>query len=104
MTWDAAVDYANNLSLGSEGCGTDYTDWRLPNRSELNSIVDVSNYSLALPSGHPFTSVLSKYYWSSTTYAANTNVAWLVNMGYGFVYMDFKVSNYFYVWPVRSAD
>jgi hypothetical protein len=27
MNWNAAIYYANNLSLGNEGCGTNYTDW-----------------------------------------------------------------------------
>jgi len=39
MTWSDTIDYANNLSLGSEGCGTSYMDWRLPNRNELKVLL-----------------------------------------------------------------
>jgi hypothetical protein len=101
-TWSEAIAYANTLSLGTS-CGTPQTDWRLPNRNELNSLIDYSNSSPALPSGHPFLNVQSSYYWSSTTSASNNSYAWLVNMGYGYVGNIYKTS-YYSVWPVRSAD
>ena len=106
MTWNDAIDYANNLSLGNGGCGscgTSYTDWRLPNRNELNSLIDASNYRPALPSGHPFTNVQSSYYWSSTTSAYYTNYAWVVYMNFGDVLYYYKNDSYL-VWPVRSDN
>ena len=42
-------------------------DWMLPNRRELQSLVDVSNNNPSLPSGHPFYNVVNAWYWSSTT-------------------------------------
>lgn len=42
--------------------------------------------------------VQSNNYWSSTTYADNTNNAWNVNMNNG------NVNNNNYVWPVRSDN
>lgn len=47
--------------------------------------------------------VQSNNYWSSTTYAANTNNAWNVNMNNGNVNNDNKDNNN-YVWPVRSDN
>jgi hypothetical protein len=35
LNWDDAIDYANNLTL----CG--YSDWRLPNINELESLLNV---------------------------------------------------------------
>jgi RNA-directed DNA polymerase len=45
--------------------------------------------------------VQSNNYWSSTTYAGNTNNAWNVNMNNGNVNNNNKNNNN-YVWPVRS--
>jgi len=103
-TWDDAIDYANNLSLGSEGCGASYTDWRLPNVKELQSLIGFGSSSPALPTGHPFTNVRSYYYWSSTRSAYDTDDAWGVYMFYGNVYNYNKDGSSFYVWPVRSVN
>jgi hypothetical protein len=104
MTWNDAIDYANNLSLGNAGCSTSYTDWRLPNRNELNSLIDASNYNPVLPSGHPFANVRSAYYWSSTTFANSTEYAWSVHMNYGLMYASNKTTKSYFVWPVRDAN
>jgi hypothetical protein len=56
--------------------------WRLPALTELNSLVDRSQVTPALPSGHPFT-VQSSFYWSATTTAANAADAWLVELLFG---------------------
>ncbi|KJU84636.1 protein containing DUF1566 [Candidatus Magnetobacterium bavaricum] len=80
-----------------------YTDWRLPNVNELESLVDSGMSLPALPSGHPFTNVQSNYYWSSTSYANYTSSAWIVSMFDGFVHAYGKSRNY-YVWPVRSGQ
>lgn len=45
----------------------------------------------------------SENYWSSTTYAGNTNNAWNVNMNNGNVNNDNKDNNN-YVWPVRGDN
>ncbi len=93
--------------LSSPACGlTDSStsgQWRLPNRKELQSLVDRSRYNPALPSGHPFTGVQSFYYWSSSSFAYNTYNAWLVGMKYGYVDGSGK-GNYSYVWPVRAGQ
>lgn len=100
---DALPDAAISLSLGTS-CGGEYTDWRLPNANELASLVDKSNYNPALPTDHPFTDVQS-YYWSSTTYAGDADLAWYVNMDSG--NMDNngpKINVGPYVWPVRGGN
>jgi hypothetical protein len=79
--WNQAIELANNLSLGIDGCGASYDDWRLPNLFELESLRDMSNYDPVLPTGHPFTNVQSFYYWSSTTYAEISDGAWRLDIG-----------------------
>jgi hypothetical protein len=101
-TWSNAITYANNLSLGSGGCGTNYTDWRLPNVKELQSLIVFDNYSPALPTGHPFSYVQMSSYWSSTTDANFTDSSWHVNMTVGYVRRLGKHYDFYYVWPVRS--
>lgn len=97
-TWQQALDYANNLTL----CG--YSDWRLPDRNELMSLIDRSKYNPALPSGHPFLNVQYSFYWSSTSYAVYPNDAWVVGMGYGTMDVFNRSKYYLYVWPVRSGQ
>lgn len=102
VTWQQALDYVKKLNsehyLG-------YSDWRLPNRKELRSLVDISRYNPALPAGHPFTNVQANGYWSSSTGAYSTSVAWVVNLWDGFVYGNFKsYGYYYYVWPVRAGQ
>lgn len=103
-TWADALSSANNLSSGSYGLtdGSVTGDWRLPNRKELFNLVDCLRPDPALPEDHPFLYVQSDWYWSSTTYALNTNVAWFVHMGTGVVDVDDKSSR-LYVWPVRDV-
>ena len=103
-TWADALSVANNLSLGSAGCGLSYTDWRLPNSNELYSLTDKGNYGPALPSGHPFSNVRTTDYWSSTTHAVYTDRAWSVYMYCGYVDFNNKTNYSFYVWPVRDAN
>ena len=43
-TWEQALTYCENLTLPAGG----YSDWRLPNRNELQSIVDYSRYNPAI--------------------------------------------------------
>jgi hypothetical protein len=102
MNWQEALDYSNDLSLGLESCGSSYTDWRLPNIKELQSLIDYGNSSPALPSGHPF-SVGIFGRWSSTTDVYDTSRAWFMHTANGYVDEAGKYGN-LYVWPVRDAN
>ncbi|MBF0178303.1 MAG: DUF1566 domain-containing protein [Magnetococcales bacterium] len=105
QTWANALTSANTLASGA--CGlTDSSkagDWRLPNKVELKSLVDRSQISPALPSGHPFSGVQSNYYWSSSSYATSGSVAWYVYLDDGFVNVSTKSATT-YVWPVRGGQ
>jgi hypothetical protein len=101
-TWQPALDYVAGMNSGSGTYG--YTDWRLPNRKELRSLIDYSTFKPALPQGHPFTNVQSYYYWSSTTDAYMTDLASIVSMDSGLVNAIYKSNYYLYVWPVRAGQ
>ncbi len=80
-----------------------YYDWRLPNINELQSLVDYSQYSPALPTGHPSSAtVQSKHYWSSTAHSDSAGDAWSVDFYGGGVYYGDRPTGSF-VWPVRGG-
>jgi len=110
MTWSNAVLYCQAVAgLGWFG----YSDWRLPNRRELLSLIDDSRINPALcntagtggcTNNDPFTYVKSdNFYWSSTTYAGVADDAWAVFVGGGDVWLRPKTGSY-YVWPVRGGQ
>ncbi len=74
--WCAAKSYCAGLNLWW------YTDWRLPNLKELQSIVDLSKYNSSIDTTY-FTAYNYGYYWSSTTGAMYTSYAWYVNFYFG---------------------
>jgi len=99
--WYEAVGFCNNLTL----CG--YTDWRLPNVNELESLINANEANSATwLNAQGFTNVQASSYWSSTTYAVYQDYAWIVAMWIGYVGYDDK-SSYPYnacVWPVRGGQ
>ncbi len=105
LTWANAQTWSNNLVTGSCGLtdGSLPGDWRLPTSNELENLLDAQNFNPALPTGHPFSNVRANFYWSSSAYANNTNYAWYVSMGNGYVGINYKTRD-FYVWPVRSGQ
>ena len=102
--WVDAISDCNGLASGSCGLtdGSNAGDWRLPHAKELQSLIDFNYVYPALPSGHPFTNVVSFYYWSSTAHAEGGGYAWVLYMYNGeFYYGD--MSNITFVWPVRGG-
>lgn len=53
--WSNAVDYCNGMNAGAGTHG--YTDWRLPNVREMQSLVDYGRVNPGLPAGYPFTNL-----------------------------------------------
>jgi len=100
LTWDAALDFCNAMNAGVGTYG--YTDWRLPNICELNSLIDYGQHTPPLPAGHPFSNVETFFYFSSSTQAISTNSAWGQEMTAGAVFFLTK-ANECSVWPVRGG-
>ena len=95
-TWQPALDYCANLELGP------YSDWRLPDKNELQSLVDYSRVDPSINTTY-FPDTLASNYWSSTTNASYTEGAWSVTFGFGGVYGGNKAGG-LYVRAVRSGQ
>jgi len=76
------------------------SDWRLPERRELFSLISHANINPALPADNPFFNVFPGYYWTATPCARFVRQAWYVHFGGGRVFKGMKASSYM-VWPVR---
>lgn len=100
MQWQEALDFVKCLNINSY---LGHTDWRLPNRKELRSLVDYSAYDPPLQAGYPFTSVQRDFYWASTTGAYSPSSAWDVDMINGNLDLNVKDSVSYRVWPVRGG-
>ena len=94
--WLDAVRFCHNLSKGG------YSDWRLPNREELRSILNYSNYA---PSSYSdfFPGTISNNYWSSSLYSFNTDYAWCITFQNGYDNYKSK-NNSYYLRPVRGGQ
>jgi hypothetical protein len=94
-TWANALTTCEGLDYAG------HQDWRLPNVRELQSIVDYGTFSPSIDTNF-FTSQ-SYLYWSSTTVASLTSVAWDVDFSSGYVSYHGKALA-LYIRPVRSSQ
>lgn len=118
FNWKDAIGYCKNLRLGG------YSDWRMPNRNELLSLIsyglDIYTLSAAAWLNKQGFDISNSEYWTSTTKVfyrypsidpnikfLETDQAWYVNMNYSF---DEYYDTYFlgkgrtrYVIAVRTA-
>ena len=80
-----------------------FSDWRLPNRRELRSLVFLEAKNPVLPPGHPFTNVFHGWYWTSTTAAISPRYAWNIHFGGGRMFYSRKDEERL-LWPVRGEN
>jgi len=100
MTWQEALGFIKELN-DSKLYG--HSDWKLPNRKELFSLMSHETINPSLPAAHPFIEVFTGYYWTSTSCARLPNQAWYVHLGGARVFKGMKYRSHM-VWPVRIAD
>ena len=90
MNWQEALEYAETLSLDGKD------DWRLPAVRELETLIDRdilhTEYRPVMREEVPFRDTLS--YWSSTTFAQDTNSAWIVMFDGAYVLSYYKRNPY----------
>lgn len=99
-------------TLNTPPCFAGHCDWRIPNKKDLESIVDVEIYNPAVSAvfnngctpGCTVTtrSCTRSYYWSSTTYRGYEGFAWYAYFFYSDVDTNTK-SNGSYVRAVRGG-
>lgn len=85
--WLQALEVAQSSNLAG------YSDWRLPNITELSSIVEERCYNPSINSSY-FPNTASVYYWSASPFVGYIDFAWYVNFHYGDSY--YYVSGYRY--------
>jgi hypothetical protein len=110
------ADYGNNC-FNTARCDTDKfvadvkaqglcgaSDWRLPNRFELESLTSNDRYypNPTIDTAF-FPNTLSTWFWSSSPSASHAYNAWYVNFSYGHVYANSKYSA-LYVRLVRGGQ
>jgi hypothetical protein len=101
FTWREALAYCENFTLAG------YHDWRLPNRNELQSLVDYGRRNPSIDTAF-FPDTVPSYYWSSTTVGYDPSSTWGVEFANGNVADGFKTYfsgvryGYGYLRPVRG--
>lgn len=118
-SWEDAVSYCENLVLD------DHSDWRLPSKSELSDLRVCStavyvwqppepppadpdwswcNAGSRAPTIDPSFQCNVSGYWSSTSHASTTSLAWYVSFINGLVDYNNKVYHHKYVRCVRGGQ
>ena len=102
ITWVDALVSADVLNL----CG--FSDWRLPNINELESLVNAGEAAnqatvAAFLNAQGFDGVQADTYWSSSSLAGGAGSAWRVDMWDGVLNTGPKSAKH-YVWPVRAGQ
>lgn len=102
VNWEEAFQVINQMNSG-ERQNFGHSDWRLPNRRELWSMLDWSGGTPSIPG--IFNDRGGVYYWSSTSDEDDPSRAWQVSFGIfgGEIISDSKTDTAI-VWPVRSMN
>ena len=98
LTWQEALAFV--AGMNRDQC-FGRSDWRLPNRRELRSLLSLQTKRPALPESHPFTNVFHGWYWTSTTAAISPAHAWYVALDGARMFYGGKDQS-FMLWPVRG--
>ncbi len=92
-TWEEAIEEVKD----------NYRGWRLPNRNELSSIVELSCFDPAINTEVFPNTAADNYYWSSSLYASNGSNAWVVDFDSGDTY-DSEKDESSYIRLVRAGQ
>jgi hypothetical protein len=115
FNWPAALNQAVTANAANAGAGyKGFTDWRLPNVNELQSIVKIDSYSAGTPAidsaAFPHTPVNGDAAgdggtWTSTTYSASSSSAFrfLFSDGQLVAAAKYPIASKYYVRLVRGG-
>lgn len=95
ITWEQALQYADTLTQAG------YSDWRLPNIKELQSLQDNSVINPALNTNF-FNVFGRKKFWSSTTLSNKSISAWYFDTQFGITTYQVKTAR-LNTWVVRGG-
>jgi hypothetical protein len=95
-TYDEAVEYCSNLSLGG------HSGWRLPTATEWNNLIDKSQQKPVLPMGHPFKNIVyNDLFWSKTKHSTLASRIYVADLSTGKIGAQ-SITKEYYIWPVRA--
>jgi len=97
--WSDANNYCSTTLNGDSSKNAGFTDWYLPDIKEIRSILD-NRYSDPAVNQTFFHGTPISYFWSSSSYAPDSGMAWNVNFDDGNVEYNVK-NSYNYVRCVR---
>lgn len=82
-----------SYSEAEKACAALGPEWRLPERPELESILDLTRFD---PAADPdcFPDTESAPYWTRTTYTPDPSCAWVVNFDFGVVSAYYRGNRY----------
>ncbi len=103
FSWSSAMKQAKDVNALNNGSGfAGHTDWRLPNRNELASLIA---HRCANPSirDNLFPNTYQAGYWSSSPYSNHSEKAWVINFSIGTLQTAKKMFLSNYVRLVRGG-
>lgn len=100
VTWQDAL---NLIRVMNQNKHFGFSDWRLPNIRELESLVDDRRHSPAISFLSGLVNIRS-FYWSATTSVFEPSYAWALYTDDGNIGVGYKNRPEFHVWPTRSSD
>ena len=100
LSWEEALQFVLEMNHRQH---SGRSDWRLPKREELFSLISHQTINPCIPEHNPFQNVFNGYYWTRTGCARLPNLAWYIHMGGGRVQRGMKHGSYM-VWPVAGCE
>ena len=96
LTWQEALDHVEDMNAGFYR-NFGYSDWRLPNINELESLIEAGYDDPAFPLGDPL------LFWSSTSSDDCCDMAWSVDFSDGRVYGGLSKMEYLSFLPIMET-
>jgi hypothetical protein len=107
MTWANALGAAITANTANGGLGfANHNDWRLPNKNELESIIESCGYNPSINQA-VFLATPGSHFWSASSYVGNPRFAWYVSFLDGVTDLNVKAGlpvSFAYVRLVRGGQ